>query len=418
MDTTSSSPGTTLRESSILGGSHVPNEEQQLLSPTFDRYAPIYTPTWLQGVNEDRMFTLHPLPERLPIDFETYASKFLPPSLYWSEADEDEGMMVSDEDEATTDVSSLERADSSWLAPVKEENAAAKVLEGELEPVNENEDDDNDLTADKGEANASVGAISQAQTAANGTEGAMYKPPGDLPLALQASAAHASPSEPIPPLEPATYAERFDLLERFEVEHRGRELDKQSLFSVKLRAFHPQSKSEQSESSPWSASHLYALDLPGVREDYPALMPGDLIQLRTLASHSDSWLKLAFEARVHIVRKIEGTVILRCDALSRELRSLFTSIDQVRFNVLFVGLQRNTTEVVQDVARLGKLLKRKSRPAQILKRWLFPASRHLEVEAEGQAGARKRHELEWVDGSLNAEQKVRQDRPSVSFKFL
>lgn len=386
---TPSSPPTTLRKS--LSQERVANEDQ-LLTPGLDRYAPVYTPSWLQQVNEDRLFTLHPLPERLPIDFQAYSSEFLPPSLYWSEADEDEEMKIDDEEAALAEDPPLEKADSSWLASGKDD-AAEQALEGELEPEGPLVDEApaNDT------AHASVGAVSQQ---AHGDGEPLLS--AGLASTAQQVAELSSPSEPIPPLEAETYAERFDILERLEVDHRGRELAKQTLFSVKLRVYHPPGNAHGD--SPWSSSNLYILDLPGVREDYPALMPGDLMQLRTLASQSDSWLKVAFEARVHVVRRVEGAVILRCDALARELRTLFPSVEQARFNVLFMSLQRNTTEVVQDVARLGKLLKRKSKPANILKHWIFPTAHHLETEREGVGW--KREDLDWVDSSLNAEQKV------------
>jgi hypothetical protein len=378
----SSSPTTV---SSPLSKTRVEEQEGPL-----DKYAATYVPSWLRDVNQDTQFTLIPLPEEPNYDYDAFVSDFLPRSLIFS--DPDDGVVQGSKSSAETaaDTSGIEeieevelvKADTSWL-----KGDSGDTLE-ELESPSASVDEKDELQS----AHASIGALSQHDDGeALKIQTAIVRQPSDI-----------RPCAPLPPFRPESYSDRLRQLLEVEFAHRRDMLAAQSLYDIQLNVFPEATKAEAA--APWSKDHLYSLNLPGVREDYPNLVTGDLLQLRVLASQSDSWLRIAFEAKVYVVHKVAGNVIIKCDALSSHLKELFTGVQDARFNIVFTSSAfRGSTEIIAGVERVGKHLKRPaSMMGKVLQRWLFPSLGDEEV-SEDTASDHK--PIKWYDDNLNAEQK-------------
>lgn len=380
-------------------------EVEVTLEGPLDKYAATYVPSWLRDVNQDNHFTLLPLPEEPNYDYDAFVSGFLPRSLIFSDPDEEvvaQGQ-VSDskqhsngrsdydkeeeEEEEREEEAHLVKADSSWLKGdagdlLQELESSGKGVAGDQVPDS---------------AHASVGALSQQHDNEMGV-----RVEESSTTVLQGSSEVRS-FAPLPPLRPDSYASRLGQLLQVELAHRRDVLAAQSLYDVQLSVY-PEEKDDKMTAPAWSKDHLYSLRLPGVREDYPNLVTGDLLQLRVLASQSYSWLRIAFEAKVYVVHKVAGVVIVKCDALAGQLKKLFTSVQAARFNILFTSSAfRGSAETIAGIERVGKHLSRpKSLTGGVLQRWLFPRLSDEEVPEDA---ALEERTINWYDGNLNAEQK-------------
>lgn len=377
-------------------------EQVEIKSPfegPLDKYAPTYVPSWLRQVNEEVHFTLVPLPEEPNYDYDSFVSCFLPRSLIFSDPDEEEKERSGDakdtleeekdktEDSLAEEKGDLVKVDSTWLKG--QDDDTLQELEDSTQSVDGEDQRPNS-------AHASIGAHSQALVISNVTPAThTASPPVQQKLSKTQQLA-----APLPPFGPEKYSERLKRLLEAEYSHRRDMLTAQSLYDVQLSVYPPEVKGE---TALWSKEHLYGLRLPGIREDYPNLVTGDLLQLRVLASQTESWLRIAFEAKVHVVHKVAGLVILKCDALASQLKTLFKGIESARFNILFsTSAFRGSSETVGGVERLGKYLKRShTKPGQVLQRWLFPMLKDQEDQTKNKASV----SIKWYDANLNSEQK-------------
>lgn len=353
--------------------------------PHMDRYASSYIPLWLRQVNEDQHYTLIPLPADPNYDYDAFVSEFLPRKLVFSSPDEEDvGEEKSNgvenvETKVDAGKGELVKIDSTWLTG----------------------DDDLDLELESDHktqsSHASVGAFSQGQVDIKDAPSAVVTSPRK---ATQRKITETRLASPLPPLRPATYAERLTKLLQVEHTHQKDTLAAQTLFDVQL-GIYPERK--EGEKHAWSQDHLYSLRLPGVREDYPNLVPGDLLQLRVLASNMASWLKMAFEAKVYVVHKVDGIVIIKCDALSSRLQGLFAGVEAAHFNILFISSAfRGSAELIGGLERIGRFLTRpKSKTGAVLRNWLFPSVDKTEINTSLPPIPM----MEWNDTNLNTEQR-------------
>lgn len=60
---------------------------------------------------------------------------------------------------------------------------------------------------------------------------------------------------------------------------------------------------------------LFALDAPSIREGWPPVELGDVVNLRQIHGLWTEWPGYEFEATVWEIRRAAGQVILRCEAL-------------------------------------------------------------------------------------------------------
>ncbi|UZJ57442.1 hypothetical protein CBS101457_006762 [Exobasidium rhododendri] len=374
------------------------NEVESLNGP-LDKYASTYVPSWLRAINEDPQFKLIPLPEEPNYDYDAFVSCFLPRKLVFSDPDDDLALIAEAQEkekvERLREDSVLEQDDSD-LVPV--DSAWLRGDQDGLEGLEEALQDDgtDELEAAPRSAHASIGANSQAQE--GDSIGSQEKTAGPV---LVHNIPDSKMISPLPPFLPSSYADRFKTLLELEFLHRREVLAAQSLFDVQLSVF----PEEGNPTPAWSKDHLYVLKLPGIREDYPNLVTGDLLQLRVLATNAKSWLRLAFEAKVYAVQKVAGLIVVKCDGLVDELKSLFAGVHTARFNILFTSSAfRGSSEVFAGVERVGKYLRKQEHASgKVMKRWLFPS---LDDDAEGVEDMAPVENLtNWHDEKLNIEQK-------------
>ncbi|KAF8332336.1 P-loop containing nucleoside triphosphate hydrolase protein [Cantharellus anzutake] len=116
------------------------------------------------------------------------------------------------------------------------------------------------------------------------------------------------PSTELPPLLPHTYATRWIKLMSMEYTARLNALVSSTMYGVSLIPI------------PMPPNHpatLFSVSAPHLRENYPPISLNDTVWLRQLRPWEQSFQGIAFEARVHDLRRVGGMIIIRCDALSQ-----------------------------------------------------------------------------------------------------
>lgn len=362
-----------------------------------DRYADSYIPRWLQAVNIDPNFTRHSFSQSPPLDYKGLASAFLPNTMLESDAfDELQessssspiALQISDVSEQLTPV------DPTWLG------GTCSFIDEPLEGTKDEED-----TPSMESVQAS-GSDSKLPSDSSKTESTTHT--SALPLSTDDSkggkftqfSVDTRSQRHVPELSPATYSDRLTILLLAELEFRAIEKASQALYNAKISVYAGRKTPVR---KPWSEEGLYSLSLPGVREDFPLLLPGDLIELRTLASGMNTWLHTVFDARVFAVRKVDGYVILKCDALSTYLSSTFPNIEAVRFNVLFCNEAHSLRDALTGVSYVGNIFRQgDSTSSRVLHDWLFPT---IPTPSTSSGSCLELDNHTWFDPHLNTEQK-------------
>lgn len=113
------------------------------------------------------------------------------------------------------------------------------------------------------------------------------------------------------------YVKRFLPLQFMEHAARKEDLAQANLYNVPLEPF-----------KDTNTLHLYKLQAPAIREGWPPLEPNDVVHLRQLRPGVRRWQGIEFVATVHATRRVQGFVILKCQALAQH-------IETMHFNVTF-----------------------------------------------------------------------------------
>lgn len=388
-----------------------PQPQRQRVDHSLDRYAGVYVPRWLHDVNSDPHYIHVPLPELQGLDVRGFAGFFLPQALLETDAfdelvQESKARQIAptsaDDRRESEELNepALAQPDDSWLC-----SSGADFLDEALE---EERTDDDSLQVQPskqmhGTQHTSVGAVPQTfdnrlpSTSAQESFG----------LFAQNSGTHINAEEihprDVPEFTLASYSQRLLMLLHAERAYCTKELASQSLFSIKVTVYRGRAKAKALHNA-WSDEGLYSLVVPGIREDYPNLVPGDLVQLRVLATNSPAWLRLVLDARVYGVRKAEGFVILKCDTLSTHLGAMFPNVESVRFNVQFCNAERGTKAAIEGVQQVGRVLNDFSTASgSAMRGWLFPSQTVESVQTQKRES--RQGVISWYDPHLNTEQK-------------
>ncbi|GAA98489.1 hypothetical protein E5Q_05175 [Mixia osmundae IAM 14324] len=154
------------------------------------------------------------------------------------------------------------------------------------------------------------------------------------------------------------------------------------------------------------ARQLYAFDAKNIREGWPPVEIGDRILLRQLYPEHLTAQGTCFAARVHAISRVQGRVIVRCDALLQNWVSGY-------FNVQFTPQSQYFSAIDETLQLYQSLLDPSHFPLshypggpspakqEQARAWLFPTE-----ELASRVGYSSLHSLErWRDEHLNAEQR-------------
>ena len=117
--------------------------------------------------------------------------------------------------------------------------------------------------------------------------------------------------------ESHAYAKRLLILQFKEHAQRWADLAKAALFAVSLEPY-----------TEAGLPHLYKLSAPAIREGWPPLESNDAVHLRQLRPNQRTWQRVEFVATVYSTKRVQGIVILKCEALH-------DYIEHMIFNVTF-----------------------------------------------------------------------------------
>ncbi|GAA5910926.1 hypothetical protein JCM8208_006689 [Rhodotorula glutinis] len=200
------------------------------------------------------------------------------------------------------------------------------------------------------------------------------------------------------PLAPATYAHHWLPLQQAEYTARALQLQQAALYAVPLRPVPPH------PSDP-PGPPLYMLEARSIREGWPPVDLGDILNLRQLRPSFQSWQGLEFEASVAGINRAAGEVLLRCDGLMGYQEAMVFNVvwrvqdrifNEWRRSTELADLYLNSSSILQD----GPPTKRRR---TAIDSWLFPQSEDVSVHAP--APTKDDLDPEWVDESLNEEQR-------------
>ncbi|BGP06863.1 hypothetical protein JCM10049v2_002691 [Rhodotorula toruloides] len=206
---------------------------------------------------------------------------------------------------------------------------------------------------------------------------------------------------PALPLAPQTYAGHWLPLQQAEYTARGLQLQQANLYAVPLRpvARHPADP---------PGPPLYILEARSIREGWPPVDLGDILNLRQLRPAYSTWQGLEFHASVAGINRAAGEVMLRCDGLrGYEESMVFNVIWRVQDRIF--NEWRHATELLQlhlgnekaaTSATNGTPTKRRRTAVES---WLFPEKEDVSLDAS--APTKEDLEPDWVDSSLNEEQR-------------
>ena len=149
------------------------------------------------------------------------------------------------------------------------------------------------------------------------------------------------------------------------------------------------------------------LEARSIREGWPPVDLGDILNLRQLRPSFQSWQGLEFEASVAGINRAAGEGLLRGDGLMGYQESMVFNVvwrvqdrifNEWRRSTELADLYLNASSILQD----GPPTKRRR---TAIDSWLFPQSEDVSVHAP--APTKDDLDPEWVDESLNEEQRVR-----------
>lgn len=208
------------------------------------------------------------------------------------------------------------------------------------------------------------------------------------------------PARPAPlALAPATYAHHWLPLQQAEYTARALQLQQAALYAVPLRPVAPHPGDPP-------GPPLYMLEARSIREGWPPVDLGDILNLRQLRPNFQSWQGLEFEASVAGINRAAGEVLLRCDSLMGYQEAMVFNVvwrvqdrifNEWRRSTELADLYLNSSSILQD----GPPAKRRR---TAIDSWLFPQSE--DVSVHGPAPTKDDLDPEWVDESLNEEQRV------------
>ncbi|KAF9460457.1 P-loop containing nucleoside triphosphate hydrolase protein [Collybia nuda] len=163
----------------------------------------------------------------------------------------------------------------------------------------------------------------------------------------------------------------------------------------------------------------FTLYIPGIRENYPRLEVGDLIQLREVLEKLQKGSGVAFEARVVALRKREGFIHFVCPTLKNHIERLvpppsyspdghplFTPEDALPtvFNVSFTVNARSSFIMETATFVMGEALKTDPGQLSLARQWLFPETVDLDSYVSVYSVDRSFQDEDWIDKGLNLEQ--------------
>ncbi|GAA5835798.1 hypothetical protein JCM11251_007429 [Rhodosporidiobolus azoricus] len=223
-------------------------------------------------------------------------------------------------------------------------------------------------------------------------------------LAIQrATGGDANSAIPPAPLTRSSYALHFLPNLHTEFHSRHLQLQQASLYHVPLRLV-PRHPAEP----PGPPS--FALEAKSIREGWPPVDIGDLLTLRQLRPAYQSWQGLEFSATVAGINRAAGEVILRCDGLLSMQESMIFNVswkvqDRIFYNwrraveILDMHLNADTKPASATVAAESRSPRKRS----AVESWLFPTTEDVVTDAP--PPEKEDIECEWVDSSLNEEQR-------------
>ncbi|GAA5852569.1 hypothetical protein JCM8547_002548 [Rhodosporidiobolus lusitaniae] len=213
----------------------------------------------------------------------------------------------------------------------------------------------------------------------------------------------ASPISAIPSLTPTSYALHWIPLLAAEYNARLLQLQQAALYAVQLRPV-PRHPSEP------PGPPNYILEAKSIREGWPPVDLGDVLTLRQLRPAYQSWQGLEFQGSVCGINRAAGEVVLRCDGLAGAGESMVFNV-QWKVQDRIFSEWRRTVELL-DLHLTSDMLvssssaddnSGKNRRRTAVESWLFPIEEdvmsHLSNPTE------EDEEYEWVDASLNEEQR-------------
>ncbi|CEH14351.1 RNA helicase [Ceraceosorus bombacis] len=418
-------------------------------SSRVSRYAQPFVPAWMRQVAMETPVHIVPLVRKESIDWQAWRSTFLPPALATAADVEHEAgkRWVEEEVEGpsitrTTTSSPTRRfvpspSEGSRTGPIRDWRDKEGIFGSDFDPTlpesgsgsgsgsgSELESDsasELDVSSAEDQQTRSMGPLllpadqskyplrstrrddAAHQTQSNGAASPDLTNPKQKAL-LKPSCATAM-STLVPALDAQHYARRFTMLLRNEMDYRAEELANQTLYGVGLEAYDAQrGRPRRGDQNAAVDRGLWNLKLPGIREEYPKLHPGDLVRLRPIVDQG--WIELEYEARVWALRTVEGIVVLKCDEIEEGMmEQMGMSMKQARFVVLFSGDQSSEMDVIACLKRVQQTLAKEDRPAAILKRWLFPLPQHS-ATTQSKASSELDMSIAFDGQGLNPEQKV------------
>ncbi|TFK37683.1 P-loop containing nucleoside triphosphate hydrolase protein [Crucibulum laeve] len=159
----------------------------------------------------------------------------------------------------------------------------------------------------------------------------------------------------------------------------------------------------------WDDSE-FLLFVPGIRENYPRLDIGDLLQMREVFEQQQTGSGRAFEGRVMATRKREGFVHFYSPTLRQHIQSIvphaLTQEDNIPllFNISFLVNARPLCTMASAAATLRDVLSTPSSEHEVARKWLFPNPEDLNSGAQA-ANGKYVDEDQWHDKGLNTEQR-------------
>lgn len=126
----------------------------------------------------------------------------------------------------------------------------------------------------------------------------------------------------LPPLSRKQYAEFWVPLQLVEFIARTRQLRQARLYGAAVVRIPPPPPNPTAPLPP----ALFVLSARSIREGWPPVDLGDVLELRQLRPDFHSWQGLVFEASVDGVNRAKGEVILRCDGLRGYEETMFFNV--------------------------------------------------------------------------------------------
>ncbi|GAA5969919.1 hypothetical protein JCM11641_008085 [Rhodosporidiobolus odoratus] len=210
-----------------------------------------------------------------------------------------------------------------------------------------------------------------------------------------------------PPLTPTTYALHYHPLLQAEWTARRLQLVQAALYAVPLRPVPPH------PSDPPSPPR-YILEAKSIREGWPPVDLGDVLTMRQLRPQYQTWQGLEFQASVAGINRAVGEIVLRCDGLMGYEESLVMNVQWRTQDRIFNDWRRaidlldlhltSDMLVSNTVASPPSAASRPTpRKRTAVESWLFPTEE--DVAKDAPTPSPEEESCDWVDGSLNEEQK-------------